>query len=225
KVHPLMLESLRLVVAGAEKLHDDVRREFREKFNKEIVEGYGATETAPVASVNMPDRLSIENWRVQIGNKIGSVGLPLPGTSFRIVDPETYHPLPIGEAGTVLISGAQVMQGYLKNDEKPHSTLLALDGLTWYVTGDKGYLDEDGFLYIIDRYSRFAKVGGEMVGLGTVEHALRSVLSDDELELVVVNVPDEKKGEKLVVLSNRALNPTALREQLAVFGLTALAFP
>jgi acyl-[acyl-carrier-protein]-phospholipid O-acyltransferase/long-chain-fatty-acid--[acyl-carrier-protein] ligase len=225
KVHPLMLESLRLVVAGAEKLHDDVRREFKEKFNKEVLEGYGATETSPVASVNMPDRLSPDNWRVQVGNKVGSVGLPLPGTSFRIVDPETYQALPIGEAGMVLISGAQVMQGYLKNEQKNQSTLLAVDGLTWYVTGDKGYLDEDGFLYIQDRYSRFAKVGGEMVGLGTVENALRSVVTDPDIEIVVVNVPDEKKGEKLIALSNHALDATALREQLAALGLNPLAFP
>lgn len=225
KVHPLMLESLRLVVAGAEKLHEDVRREFREKFNKEILEGYGATETAPVASVNMPDRLSPDNWRVQVGNKVGSVGLPLPGTSFRIVDPETYRPLPTGEAGMVLISGAQVMQGYLKNEQKSQSALLSIDGLSWYVTGDKGYLDEDGFLYILDRYSRFAKVGGEMVGLGTVEHTLRTLLPDPELELVVVSAPDEKKGEKLIVLSNRPLDPANLRERLMALGLNPLAFP
>jgi acyl-[acyl-carrier-protein]-phospholipid O-acyltransferase/long-chain-fatty-acid--[acyl-carrier-protein] ligase len=225
KVHPLMLESLRLVVAGAEKLHDDVRREFKEKFNKEVLEGYGATETSPVASVNMPDRLSPDNWRVQVGNKVGSVGLPLPGTSFRIVDPETYQGLPVGEAGMVLISGAQVMQGYLKNEQKNQSTLLAVDGLTWYVTGDKGYLDEDGFLYIQDRYSRFAKVGGEMVGLGTVENALRSIVPDPDIEIVVVNVPDDKKGEKLIALSNHALDPGTTREQLGKLGLNPLAFP
>jgi acyl-[acyl-carrier-protein]-phospholipid O-acyltransferase/long-chain-fatty-acid--[acyl-carrier-protein] ligase len=169
--------------------------------------------------------LSLDNWRVQVGNRIGSVGLPLPGTSFRIVDPETYQPLPTGEAGMVLISGAQVMQGYLKNDEKTHSTLLNIDELTWYVTGDKGYIDEDGFIFILDRYSRFAKVGGEMVGLGTVELALRAALPDPELELVVVNVPDEKKGEKLVVLSNQPLSLSELRDKLTAQGLTPLAFP
>jgi acyl-[acyl-carrier-protein]-phospholipid O-acyltransferase/long-chain-fatty-acid--[acyl-carrier-protein] ligase len=225
KVQPLMLESLRLVVAGAEKLQDDLRREFKEKFNKDVLEGYGTTETSPVASVNMPDRLSPDNWRVQVGNKVGSVGLPLPGTSFCIVDPETYAPLSTGEAGMVLISGAQVMQGYLKNEAKNHSALVAIDALTWYVTGDKGYLDDDGFLYIQDRYSRFAKVGGEMVGLGTVENALRSVVTDPEIEIVVVNVPDEKKGEKLIALCNRTLDAAELREKLSALGLNPLAFP
>lgn len=225
KVHPLMLDSLKLVVAGAEKLQEDVRREFKLKFNKDILEGYGATETAPVASCNVPDKISPDNWKVQVGRKIGSVGMPVPGTSFRIVDPDTFLTLPTGESGMILISGAQVMPRYLKNEALTAKVLHMIDGKRWYATGDKGYLDADGFLFIIDRYSRFAKIGGEMVGLGTVEEALRHVLNEPELELVAVNLPDDKKGEKLVVLATRALNAQQLRESLTFYGLNPLAHP
>jgi acyl-[acyl-carrier-protein]-phospholipid O-acyltransferase/long-chain-fatty-acid--[acyl-carrier-protein] ligase len=225
KIHPLMLESLRIVVAGAEKLQDDVRKDFKLKFNKDIYEGYGATETAPVASCNMPDQISPDDWKVQTGQKIGSVGLPIPGTSFRIVDPETWAALGTGEAGMILISGAQVMPQYLKNDAKTAQVLKEIDGTRWYVTGDKGYLDADGFLFIQDRYSRFAKIGGEMVGLGTVEAALKRVVDDADFDVVVVNLPDEKKGEKLVALSTRELAAANLREGLNAQGLNSLAHP
>lgn len=225
KIHPLMLDSLKLVVAGAEKLQEDVRRDFKLKFNKDILEGYGATETAPAASCNVPDKISPDNWKVQIGWKLGSVGMPVPGTCFRIVDPDTYLTLPTDEPGLILISGAQVMPRYLKNEALTEKVLHMIDGKRWYATGDKGYLDADGFLFIIDRYSRFAKIGGEMVGLGTVETALRDVLNDHEVELVAVNLPDDKKGEKLVVLATRALNPQELRESLTAYGLNPLAHP
>ncbi len=225
KIHPLMLEPLRLVIAGAEKLQDEVRKEFKLKFSKDIYEGYGATETAPVASCNMPDQISPDDWKVQAGAKTGSVGLPIPGTSFRIVDPETFSTLGTGEAGMILISGAQVMPQYLKNEAKSAQALKDFDGKRWYVTGDKGYLDADGFLFIQDRYSRFAKVGGEMVGLGTVETALKQVVNDPEFDVVVVNLPDDKKGERLVALSTRDLDPGSLREGLTAQGLNSLAHP
>jgi acyl-[acyl-carrier-protein]-phospholipid O-acyltransferase/long-chain-fatty-acid--[acyl-carrier-protein] ligase len=220
-----MLDSLRLVLAGAEKLQDDVRKEFKLKFNKDILEGYGATETAPVASVNMPDKISPDDWKVQRGWKIGSVGLPIPGTSFRIVDPDTFAPLGTGEAGMILISGAQVMPRYLKNEAQTAKVLRVIDGKRWYVTGDKGYLDADGFLFIQDRYSRFAKIGGEMIGLGSVETALKQALDDPAVEVVVVNLPDEKKGEKLVALCTCDVDATGIRDALTAQGLNALAHP
>ncbi len=230
KVHPLMLQSLRLVIAGAEKLQDEVRREFKLKFNKDIVEGYGATETTPVASVNLPDILSLQDWKIQKGEKPGSVGMPLPGTSCKIVDPENFEELPTGESGMILIGGSQVMQGYLKNPEKTANAIREIDGIRWYVTGDKGLLDEDGFLHIQDRYSRFAKIGGEMVGLGTVESTVRNLYAQDdseasELELVAVNIPDEKKGERIVLLANRELDFTELKEKLSETKLNKLAWP
>jgi len=225
KVLPLMLQSLRLVVAGAEKLQAEVRLQFKERFGKDILEGYGATETAPVASVNLPDSLNPDTWQVETSCRIGSVGRAIPGTLLRIVDPDTFAPLPTGTAGMILISGAQVMPQYLKNEAQTRKVLKEIDGNLWYVSGDKGYLDADGFLFIQDRYSRFAKISGEMVGLGSVEAALRKAIDDDEVELVVVNLPDERKGEKLVTLATRALAPGQLRERLLAGGLNPLALP
>ncbi len=163
RIHPIMLESLRLVMAGAEKMNAGVREGFEHKFNKTIYVGYGTTETTPVASVNLPDRLDTRNWQVQVGHKAGTVGLPLPGSSFRIVDPETLKERPVNEDGLILIGGSQVMLGYLGDENKTREVIVELDGKRWYKTGDKGHLDEDGFLTIVDRYSRFAKIAGEMI--------------------------------------------------------------
>lgn len=225
KVHPLMLESLRIVVAGAEKLNEDVRVAFGEKFNKNILEGYGATEITPVASVNLPDCLDLSNFKVQIGQKKGSVGMPLPGTSCMIVDPNTFEELGTDEHGMVLVGGAQVMQGYLKNPEKTEEVIKVIDGMRWYVTGDKGYLDKDGYLYIVDRYSRFAKIGGEMVSLGMIESIINNALPEAETEAVVVAVEDAKKGEKLVVLYTGEVDVAALKDLLKHQGVNPLAIP
>ncbi|MEX1032754.1 MAG: acyl-[ACP]--phospholipid O-acyltransferase [Cellvibrionaceae bacterium] len=151
KIHPLMLNSLRLVVAGGEKLDEQLRTEFKLKFNRDVLEGYGSTETSPVASVNLPDALDTTYWQVQCGGKAGTVGMALPGTSIKIVDPQTYRELPTGTAGLVLVGGPQVMAGYLNAPAATDAAITHLDGIRWYVTGDLGYLDEDGFLTIVDR--------------------------------------------------------------------------
>lgn len=225
KVQPEQLASLRLVVGGAEKLQRQVVSEFEDKFGKYIYEGYGATETAPVACVNLPEDKRPAWLLTQPIYKPGSVGLPLPGTRIRISDPDTFEALPAGTPGMVLISGPQVMHGYLDDHEKTGHVIRSLDGSRWYVSGDKGYLDADGFLFIEDRYSRFAKISGEMVGLGTVEQALRNAAGDPDLEVLVVSLPDLRKGERLVVLCTQALDPQRLRERLLAGGLPVLALP
>ncbi|MFT5417865.1 MAG: acyl-[acyl-carrier-protein]-phospholipid O-acyltransferase, partial [Gammaproteobacteria bacterium] len=229
RVLPLMFESLRIVVAGAEKLSPNVRDTFKLKFNKDILEGYGATETTPVASVNIPDALDIQSWKVQQGARHGTVGMPLPGTSFRIVDPDTLSTLETDEDGLILIGGNQVMLGYLNDPEKTAEAVVSLDGMRWYKTGDKGHIDKDGFLTIVDRYSRFAKIGGEMVSLSSVEEAVRGALEAPELQCLAVAVPDAKKGESIVLLLNSAdTDPSDLddlRKRLQVHGLNALMTP
>ncbi|MBY4678448.1 acyl-[ACP]--phospholipid O-acyltransferase [Marinobacterium arenosum] len=225
KVHPLMFKSLRVVVAGAEKLDDQVRAAFEGKFHVPIVEGYGCTETTPVASVNLPDELDTQWWTVQVGSKPGTVGMPLPGSTFRIVDPDTLEQLPVGEDGLILIGGSQIMKGYLNAPQKTADAVVELDGIRWYKSGDKGHLDEDGFLTIVDRYSRFAKLGGEMVSLSAVEQGVRSCLQAPELPLVAVNLPDAKKGEKLVLLLEGEHEPTVVRQQLVQNGLAPLMVP
>lgn len=225
KIHPLMLDSLRLVVAGAEKLNEDVREAFQLKFNKPLYEGYGATETTPVASVNLPDKMEPYSLQLQRGHKPGSVGMPLPGTSCKIVDPETFTELPTGEAGMILIGGVQVMQGYLDDPDKTASVIKEMEQMRWYITGDKGYMDEDGYLYIVDRYSRFAKIAGEMVSLGAVENAIKDIVNDADIDVLVVANPDPKKGEKLVALYSGDIDIGNIKQSLIDNGLNALAVP
>ncbi|TWI56480.1 acyl-[acyl-carrier-protein]-phospholipid O-acyltransferase/long-chain-fatty-acid--[acyl-carrier-protein] ligase [Pseudomonas duriflava] len=225
KVHPLMLDSLRIIVAGAEKLSTDVRESFTLKFNKDIYEGYGATETSPVASVNLPDAIDVAYMQVQCGGRKGTVGMPLPGTSLKIVDPESFEELPTGQEGMILIGGPQVMQGYLNNPAKTATAIRELDGVRWYVTGDKGRLDEDGFLTIVDRYSRFAKIGGEMVSLGSVEQALSRLIGSSDIEVMAVSVPDARKGERIVILYEQPLDSAALEKQMLAAGHNPLMVP
>ena len=147
KLHPLMLSTIRLAVAGAEKIAPEVSQAFKERFHLPIYEGYGCTEVAPVASVNLPDAMHTSDWHVHISNKPGTVGLPLPGTAFKIVDPETHKTLPIGESGMVLIGGPQLMRGYLGDAKKTKAALIKDEHSQWYITGDKGFLDEEWFPY------------------------------------------------------------------------------
>ncbi len=224
RVHPLMLDSLRIVVAGAERLSPEVRDNFKLKFNKEIYEGYGTTETTPVASVNIPDRIDPRDWQVQEGSRIGSVGMPLPGSSFRIVDPDSLETLPSGEDGLILIGGTQVMLGYLDDPSKTAEVMVELDGKRWYKSGDKGHLDADGFLTIVDRYSRFAKIGGEMISLGAIEGAIGKQLPE-EVEILATAVPDGKKGEKVVMLLAGDIMINELQQLIDQSGLNPLMRP
>lgn len=225
RVHPLMFQSLRTVVAGAEKLDPKVRDLFESKFHVPVVEGYGSTETTPVASTNLPDSLDTDWWSVQVGNKPGTVGMALPGSTFRIVDPDTLEELPTGEDGLILIGGTQIMQGYLNNPEKTEAAVVEMDGLRWYRSGDKGHVDEDGFLTIVDRYSRFAKIGGEMVSLTSIEGQVRELLNAPELPLVAVNLADDKKGEKVILLVEGEHDSSEMRNQLIEGGMPPLTLP
>ncbi len=125
----------------------------------------------------------------------------------------------------VLIGGPQLMQGYLNDPERTAKAIREIDGERWYVTGDQGRLDEDGFLTIVDRYSRFAKIGGEMVSLGAVEQALAKAVADPEIELQAVNLPDARKGERIVVLHTGTLDGAAVEKTLLAQGVSGLLLP
>jgi acyl-[acyl-carrier-protein]-phospholipid O-acyltransferase/long-chain-fatty-acid--[acyl-carrier-protein] ligase len=224
KLHPLMFKDLRLVIAGAEKLPNEIREEFKKKFGKEIYEGYGATETTPVASVNIPDVLMLDTFKPHIGNRVGSVGLPLPGSCFKIVNPDTFEELRVGEDGMILIGGTQIMKGYLKNPEKSAEVIKEIDGIRWYVSGDKGHIDEDGFLFIVDRYSRFAKLGGEMVSLGLVESSISKVLNETS-QIAITALKDSKKGEKIVLLLEGDMSIDELKVEIKRLNLNPLFIP
>ena len=221
KVSAESMQSLRLVVAGAEKLRAEVRDGFESKFNMPVYEGYGTTETSPGASVNLPDIKLPPKSR----NRPGTVGKAFSGTEFRIVDPDSLEPIPIGKDGLILIGGPQIMKGYLKMPEKTAEVIEIIDGYRWYRTGDKGHLDEDGFLTIVDRYSRFAKIGGEMISLTTVEEEILDACNIDDLEIAATCLPDQRKGEKIVLLSTNKLEKSELKKILSDAKINPLYHP
>ena len=191
---PEQFGSVEFVLAGAEKLSERLATAFEDRFGLRPMEGYGTTETSPVVTINTRDFRSA-GFR-QVGGKRGSIGHPLPGMVARIVDPDTGEARALGQAGLLLVKGPNVMQGYLGQAEKTAEVLR--DG--WYTTGDIAALDEDGFLAITDRLSRFSKIGGEMVPHIKVEDQLHELGGLTEQTFAVTGVPDERKGERLVVL-------------------------
>jgi acyl-[acyl-carrier-protein]-phospholipid O-acyltransferase / long-chain-fatty-acid--[acyl-carrier-protein] ligase len=186
--------SLRVVVTGAEKLPPRVAQAFEDRFGIGPIEGYGVTECAPVVAVNCPDFRAAGYF--QPASRRGTVGQPLPGVSLQIADPDTFASLPPDTPGMVLVKGPNVMKGYLGREDL---TAHAMRN-SWYITGDIGMLDEDGFLTITDRLSRFSKIGGEMVPHGRVEEALQQAAGADVQVFAVTGIPDERKGEQLAVL-------------------------
>jgi acyl-[acyl-carrier-protein]-phospholipid O-acyltransferase/long-chain-fatty-acid--[acyl-carrier-protein] ligase len=182
--------SLRYVIAGAEKLREPVARGYKEKYGIEILEGYGCTELAPVVSVNIPD--VVYGNEKQIGNKPGTVGHPIPGVAVKVVDPDNGSALPYGTEGMLLAKGANLMLGYLGQPELTAESIR--DG--WYITGDIASLDEDGFIRITDRLSRFSKIGGEMVPHVRIEEAINEILGS--AVSAVTAIADAQRGEKLV---------------------------
>jgi acyl-[acyl-carrier-protein]-phospholipid O-acyltransferase/long-chain-fatty-acid--[acyl-carrier-protein] ligase len=212
--------SLQFVMTGAEKLPERVAQAFEDKFGIRPLEAYGLTECSPAVTVNTHD-FRAAGFR-QVGAKRGKIGHPLPGISVRIVDPETFAPKPVGEPGMLLVRGPNVMQGYLGRPEKTAEVFR--DG--WYITGDVAALDEDGFLQITDRLTRFSKIGGEMIPHIKVEEKLHELAGATEQCFVVTGVPDEKKGERLVVLhtiANDKLKPVL--DKLAASDLPNLWKP
>ena len=219
------LRSLDLVVSGAEKLPTELAEAFFEKHHIEMMQGYGLTETTPVTNVNQPDppRLT-DTAEVQAGKRAGSVGRMLPGLTTRIVDPETFAERSLTETGMLLFQGANVFDGYLSDAKKTAEALR--DG--WFVTGDLARFDEDGFLFIEGRLSRFSKIGGEMVPHGTIEQKLVELFDLDQSEgplVVVAGVPDREKGEALVLLTTLDLSADEIRVKLSGAGLPALWIP
>lgn len=206
---PEDLESLAYVVAGAEKLAEPVRRHWRERFGLDILEGYGATETAPVLSVNRPDN-----------NRPGTVGPLLPGIEARVV------PVPgIDRGGELHVRAPNLLSGYYLHDRpgvlvSPWSS----QGEGWYNLGDVVEVDADGFLTILGRLKRFAKVAGEMVSLEVVEGLARSV-SGEHLHAAIC-IPDPGRGEAVVLFTTDAeLGRERLAQGLKAQGLPEIALP
>jgi len=217
---PDQFESLRVVITGAEKLSNRLAQAFQDKFGLPVHEGYGVTECAPVIAVNCPDFHAAGYF--QSASRRGTVGQPLPGISTRVVDPDTWEPLPVGTAGMLLVKGPNMMVGYLGREDLTARAMR--DG--WYITGDIAKVDEDGFITITDRLSRFSKIGGEMVPHGSIEEALHQAAGAETQVLAVTAIPDEIKGEQLAVLHtlDEASIPTLL-EKVMASGLPKLFLP
>jgi acyl-[acyl-carrier-protein]-phospholipid O-acyltransferase/long-chain-fatty-acid--[acyl-carrier-protein] ligase len=225
KAHPVELRSLDLVVTGAEKLPDDLYHSFLEQFHIEICQGYGLTETTPAANINQPHPpVVMSTNEPQLGKRTGSVGRMMPGMTARIMDPDTGSHLALTGTGVVLFRGANVFGGYLDDPEKTRAAFR--DG--WFVTGDLGRFDEDGFLFIEGRLSRFSKIGGEMVPHGTVEQKILEAFGWEHLEspsVFVTGVPDASKGEALVLLTTQEVRADVLRGKLGELGVPNLWVP
>ncbi len=220
RIAPGQFGSMRLMIAGAEKLQAHIADAFRDHFGIDPLEGYGVTETSPVIAVNVPDFRAAGLY--QPGWRRGTVGQTIPGVSVRVIDPESHQLLGPGQEGMILVRGPNVMAGYLDQPELTESVFL--DG--WYVTGDIGRFDEDGFLTITDRYSRFSKIGGEMVPHGVVEEALERCSGVEDRVFAVTAIEDAKRGERLVVLHILDDDDlTVARERLNGMGLANLFIP
>lgn len=201
-------DSIQLAVCGADKCPESLRTVYREKHGIELFEGYGTTETSPVISVNPREK-----------NKPGSIGIPIPGTEVRIESLETGENCGPGVIGKILVKGAGVMEGYLNDIEE--SSLRIKSG--WYDTGDLGYIDEDGYIWHKGRLRRFVKIGGEMISLVMVEEALNA-LTPEEVECCVVELPDAKRGSRIIAVSTKEIDQQELKKRLAR-DLPKLALP
>jgi acyl-[acyl-carrier-protein]-phospholipid O-acyltransferase/long-chain-fatty-acid--[acyl-carrier-protein] ligase len=200
---PESFGSLEYVLVGAEKLPERLALAFEDTFGIRPLEGYGCTECSPVVTVNGRD-FRAPGFR-QVAGRRGKIGHPLPGVSVKIVDLDTGLPVTPGTSGMLLVKGPNVMQGYLGKPEKTAEVLH--DG--WYTTGDVALMEEDGFLTITDRLSRFSKIGGEMVPHIKIEDKLHELAGVTEQAFAVTSLPDEKKGERIAVLTTLAAAPLA----------------
>jgi len=222
-VAPEDFGSLKLIVTGAEKLPERLATAFAERFGIRPFEGYGCTECSPAVAVNSWDYRAAGFY--QVGGKHGKIGQPVPGMCVRIVDAENPwngKVLPPGESGMLLVRGPNVMLGYLNQPAKTADVLR--DG--WYCTGDMALLDADGFLQITGRLNRFSKIGGEMVPHLKIEDKLQELAGVAEVAFVVLGLPDEKKGERLVVLHKIPADALpALLEKFAACDLPNLWKP
>jgi acyl-[acyl-carrier-protein]-phospholipid O-acyltransferase/long-chain-fatty-acid--[acyl-carrier-protein] ligase len=225
KAEPEQLRTLRLIIVGAEKLPLDLASHFEKRFDKKVFEGYGLTETAPVVSVNLPEpEPKKPGEQVQPSSRLGSVGRLAPGMAAEIREPETDRKLSLHETGMLWLRGVNIFEGYL--DDPKRTAEILHDG--WLKTGDIGRFDEDGFLYIEGRLSRFSKIGGEMVPHETIEQKIIDLLGlsgRDERPIAIVGVQDEAKGEALVLLSAVDLDLAELRKQLQEAGVPNLWIP
>lgn len=211
---------LRTVISGAEKLPAGVAEAFEAKFKTYPLEGYGATELSPVATVNVPD--GGDKAHPHVGHRPGTVGQAIPGVALRVVDPETWESVPDGKTGMLIAYGANVMRGYWNRSEETRRVLRG----GWYVTGDLAWADREGFIHLAGRAERFSKIFGEKVSHAEVEEALHEAVGASEQRFVVGAAPHPTAGEQLVVLhTDLELDAEALFERMRERGVSRVMTP
>jgi acyl-[acyl-carrier-protein]-phospholipid O-acyltransferase/long-chain-fatty-acid--[acyl-carrier-protein] ligase len=208
KSEPGDFKSLRLMMAGADKCPDALRDGFMKKHGIVLMEGYGATETSPVISVNTPD-----------ANKPGSIGKIIPDVTVRIENFETGVDCRTGETGKIMVKGDLVMKGYY--DDQALTDEVLKDG--WYNTGDMGYFDNEGYLYHAGRFKRFAKIGGEMVSLVKVENIMEKYLPEGVV-CCIVDIPNDKKGSYIVAAVSAEVHKMEILRKM-MSDLPSIALP
>ncbi|MBM3135958.1 MAG: long-chain fatty acid--CoA ligase, partial [Chloroflexi bacterium] len=194
------LSALRLCVSGGAALPVEVMKAFEKKYNVVILEGYGLSETSPVASFNVREQR----------RKPGSIGIPIWGTEMRVVDDEDVH-MPVGALGEIVIRGHNVMKGYYK---RPEATAEVMRN-GWFHTGDIARMDEEGYFYIVDRKKDMIIHGGFNVYPREVEDVLYAHPAVSEV--AVVGVPDEALGEEVKALVVLKPGMTATAEELMAY--------
>lgn len=223
RCQPEQFASLDLVATGAEPLHPDLIDAFEARFGIRPFEGYGATETSPVITFNIPPERAPEKASSLL--KEGTVGRPIEGVSVEVRDRETGRALPHGKEGLIWTSGPNVMLGYL--DDPVQTARVVVDG--WYNTNDIGLVDDDGFLQITGRALQFSKIGGETVPHLLIERAIAELLGVETSELpqvAVTAVPDERKGERIVIVhAPIRLTGAQIGAELRAAGLPSLYIP
>lgn len=219
RIEPELLKSLKCVIAGAEKTPEGLHKAWETKFNSAYLEGYGLTETTPVVAVNLP----FYNTAGMSLRRDKSVGQLFPEMSAKIVDTETLEDLPLGSQGLLAFKGPNVFLEYFKDPELTQRSFK--NG--WYITGDLGRIDKDGFIYVEGRLSRFSKIGGEMVPHVTIEQKILEALKidDESWVIAVTSKPDPEKGEALVILTTVDFDFEFLKHELHKIGLSNLWIP
>ena len=196
------LASLEVAISGGAALPDEVRHAFSHKNEKTILaEGYGLTEASPVVCCAA----------LRVPSKPMSIGLPLPGTDIRFVDVDSGKPVGIGENGELQVKGPQVMAGYYDNPEASKDAFM--DG--WLRTGDVGHMDEDGYVFLVDRIKDLIICSGFNVYPRTIEEALMTHEAVEETN--VIGVPDEYRGEAPVAYVKLKAGQSATEEGLKKF--------
>lgn len=221
------------ITCGAEKLPLDLINAWEEKFGHRPTEGYGATELSPLPALNITEDRVRDNF--QQYRKDGSIGRVLLNTAAKIIDLETGEDLPPNEIGMLVVKGPIVMKGYYLQPELTAEVIK--NG--WYITGDVGKMDEDGFIFLTGRQSRISKIGGEMVPHILIEEEILKIIAAKETGdlapetdkqtgtlIAVTALPHENRGEQIIVLHRELpLSPQEIINEMIAAGLPKIWIP